>query len=127
MNHLVLTFLSTAAALSTTLGATQDTVTGASAGTAPVAVEGYENSSGDSPQPLKGAGALLDTPVRSTQKRMADVYPAAQQRAAVRRMGRAASAPNTGPTEASQPPGRCRVIRYFYGSQGVMYTRVCNP
>ena len=34
MIHLVLTFLSTAAALSTTLGATQDTVTGASAGTA---------------------------------------------------------------------------------------------
>ncbi len=50
MKRLVLTFLSTAAVcavLSAAPAAAQDTVTGAPAGEAPVTVEGYGNSSGD--------------------------------------------------------------------------------
>ena len=70
MKRLVLTFLSTAAVcavLSAKPVAAQDTVTGAPAGTAPVTVEGYENSSGPTgapavrgPQRLRGTGTLLD-------------------------------------------------------------------
>jgi hypothetical protein len=50
MKRLVLTFLSTAAVcavVSAAPAAAQDTVTGSPAGTAPVTVEGYGNSSGD--------------------------------------------------------------------------------
>jgi hypothetical protein len=54
MKRLVLTFLSTAAVgavLSASPVAAQDTVTGAPAGTAPVTVGGYENSSGPTGAP----------------------------------------------------------------------------
>ena len=44
MKRLVLTFVSMAA-VGAVVSAAQDTVTGAPAGTAPVTVEGYENSS----------------------------------------------------------------------------------
>ena len=70
MKRLVLTFLSTAAVcavLSAKPVAAQDTVTGAPAGTAPVTVEGYENSSGPTgapavtgPATVEGTGTLLD-------------------------------------------------------------------
>jgi hypothetical protein len=90
MKRLVLTFLSMAtvcAVVSATPAAAQETVTGAPAGTAPVTVEGYGNSSGYT----------------------------------------GPSASNSGLADALQAPERRHVFRDFYGSQGVKYTRVCNP
>jgi hypothetical protein len=64
MKRLVLTFLSTAAVcavVSATPAAAQDTVTGAPRGTAPVTVEGYGNSSGDT-GPASAIGAAFSDP-----------------------------------------------------------------
>ena len=90
MKRLVLTFLSMAmvcAVVSAAPAVAQETVTGAPAGTAPVTVEGYGNSSGYT----------------------------------------GPSTSNSGLADALQAPERCHVFRDFYGSQGVKYTRVCNP
>ena len=65
MKRLVLTFPSTAAVcavLTATPAAAQDTVYGAPAGTAPVTVEGYGNSSGNA-----GTSAFSGGPVYATQ------------------------------------------------------------
>jgi hypothetical protein len=65
MKRLVLTFLSTAAVcavVSATPAAAQDTVTGAPRGTAPVTVEGYQNSSGDTGPSAPAIGSALSGP-----------------------------------------------------------------
>ena len=65
MIRLVLTFLSTAAVcavISATPAAAQDTVTGAPRGTAPVTVEGYPNSTGDTGSSTPAIGSALGGP-----------------------------------------------------------------
>ena len=65
MKRLVLTFLSAAAVcavVSATPAATQDTVTGAPRGTAPVTVEGYGNSSGSTGPSAPAIGSALSGP-----------------------------------------------------------------
>jgi hypothetical protein len=62
MKRLFLTFLSMAAVcavVSATSAAAQDTVTGAPAGTAPVTVEGYGNSSGSTGPSAPAIGSAL--------------------------------------------------------------------
>jgi hypothetical protein len=110
MKRLVLTFLSKAAVcavLSATPAAAQDTVTGAPAGTAPVTVEGYGNSSrptgalaGTAPATIEGYG----NPSGHTG---------------------APPAYNTDLTRAIEPPEQCPVFRDFNDAEAKI-TVVCS-
>ena len=110
MKRLVLTFLSTAAVcavLSAKPVAAQDTVTGAPAGTAPVTVEGYENSSGPTGAPAVTGPATVEgygNPSGHT----------------------GAHASNSDSTPAIGPPERCHVFRDLNDAEA-KNTVVCSP
>lgn len=105
MKHLVLTFLSMAAAcavVSSTPATAQDTVTGAPRGTAPVTVEGYGNSSGSTGLSAPAIGSALSGLASA--------------------IGSALSVP----ASATAAPERCHVIRDFNDAHD-RGTVVCGP
>jgi hypothetical protein len=115
MNGLPATLLSTAVFCAFVYSipvAAHETVTGAPKGQAPITADppsatasglvwGYNNG------PLGLAGAIIAAPFEAI---------AGRGLASTVRL-----------TPASRPKGRRQEIRYFYGSEGVRYTRVCNP
>jgi len=106
MKRLVLTFLSTApvwVVISLAPAAAQDTVTGAPAGEAPVTVEGYGTSSG---------------PTAAAPPTVEGYWNPSEQ------TGGAAS--NSDPTDAIEPPDRCRVFRDFNDAEA-RDTVLCSP
>ena len=105
MKRLVLTFLSMAAVcavVSATPAAAQDTVTGAPRGTAPVTVEGYGNSSGDTGLSGPAIGSALSSLASA--------------------IGSALSVP----ASATAAPERCHVTRDFNDAHA-RDTVVCGP
>jgi hypothetical protein len=110
MKRLVLTFLSTAAVcavLSASPVAAQDTVTGAPAGTAPVTVEGYGNSSGPAGAPAGTAPATVEgygNPFGHTG---------------------APTTSNIDPAHAIEPPERCHDYHDFNDAEAKI-TVVCS-
>jgi hypothetical protein len=110
MKRLVLTFLSRAAVcavVSAAPAAAQDTVTGAPAGTAPVTVEGYGNSSG----PTGAPGGTAPVTVEGYGNTSGHT---------------GAPASNSDPTDAIEPPERCHVFRDFNDAEA-RDTVVCSP
>jgi hypothetical protein len=115
MKGLSAAFLSTAvfcALVYSTPVVAEETVTSAPKGQAPITPEppyapgngpvgGYNNG------PLGLAGAIIGAPFEA--------------------IAGGGLASTVGGTPASRPNAQCHMIRYFYGSEGVRYTRVCNP
>jgi hypothetical protein len=90
----------------------EKSVTGVPKGRAPITAEspsapgngpvwGYNNG------PLGLAGAIIAAPFQA--------------------IAGGGLATTVGGTPASRPNAQCHMIRYFYGSEGVRYARVCNP
>ena len=111
MKRLVLTFLSTAAVcaiLSASPVAAQDTVTGAPAGTAPVTVEGYGNSSGPSGAPAATAPVTVEGYGNTSGHTGAPITS------------------NIEPTHAIEPPKQCPVFRDFNDAEA-RNAVTCSP
>ena len=111
MKRLVLTFLSTAAVcavLSASPVAAQDTVTGAPAGTAPVTVEGYGNSSGPTGAPAVTGPATVEGYGNPSGHTGAPITS------------------NIDPTHAIEPPQQCPVFRDFNDAEA-KDTVICSP
>jgi hypothetical protein len=115
MKGLSAAFLSTAifcALVYSTPVIAEKSVTGLPQGQAPITAElpsapdngpvwGYNNG------PLGLAGAIIAAPFQA--------------------IAGGGLASTVGGTPASRPNAQCHMIRYFYGSEGVRYTRLCNP
>jgi hypothetical protein len=91
--------------------AAEETVTGAPKGQAPITAE-PPSAPSTGPVwsyngPLGLAGGIIATPFEA--------------------IAGGESASTVGGTTARRPNAECHEIRYFYGSEGVRYARVCNP